>query len=272
MADDVKYKTRFHHYGAMIEELLQLVRAFDPDVPRQQWIEHIIATNLLGKGSRNWAREVIVGVFYPRLVQGRFANAWREIRAMDERHVDKNVVIAALYYHTMLSDAFIYDFTTHVVYDKYFAGTAYISSQDVYEFINAQPASHFNREWSDYLKKRLSRGVMATLRDFRILEGKKTKKIANYYLPIEAFIYISYLIGQQVKTGERIVDHSDWKLFLLNSTLVERLFLDAHQHGLLSYHAAGAIIRIEFPYKNSEELIDAISAAKTGGFGGGFIS
>mgnify|MGYP006282960315 CR=1 FL=1 len=268
MTNDAVYKTRFHHYGAMIEELLQLVRAYNPAVPRQQWIEYIIETNLLGKGSRNWVREVVVGVFYPRLVSGRIPNAWRDIRAMDDLRFDKTIIVAALYYHTMLYDQFIYDFTTTVVFQKYFAGTVYVSSHDVYDFISAQPDSHFNKKWSDYVKRRLSRGVVATLRDFGIMEGKNTKKVTNYYLPIEAFIYISYLIGQRVKTGEKIVDHSDWKLFLLNNKLVERLFLDAHQQKLLSYHAAGAIIRIEFPYKNTEDLIHAVSSRQVKGSGG----
>jgi hypothetical protein len=95
---------------------------------------------------------------------------------------------------------------------------------------------------------------MATLRDFGVLEGVAKKKIANFYLPIDAFACIAFLLQSTIASGEMILNRSDWKLFLLNSQRVERMFLEAHQHGLLNYHAAGNIIRIEFKGESIEEV------------------
>jgi len=263
MPESRTYKARFHHYGAMIDEMELLVQQYNPDDKKQVWIERIIHTNALGKASRNWAREVIYGAFYPRLVSGFYPNAWRHLRWMENAGWDKKAMRAALCYHTLLSDELIYDFCTTILFDKCFTGNMHIRAADVYHFIAGLPPEQLNTNWTDYLKRRLSRGVMATLRDFGLLEGKAMKKIAPFTLPFETFLYIAWLLHQHTKSGEKLIAHPDWKLFLLNDKLVERLFLEAHQRQLLHYQAAGAIIRIDFPYSSIEELVYAVGSGTT---------
>ncbi|HOX41618.1 MAG TPA: DUF1819 family protein [bacterium] len=263
MPEAKTYKARFHHYGAMIDEMELLIHHYDPKLDKQTWIAQIIRSNTLGKNSRNWAREVISGAFYPRLVNGHYPDAWQHLRWMEQAGWDKKAIRAALCYHTLLSDELIYDFCTDVVYEKYFAGSLHINATDAYNFIAALPATSLSTDWTDYLKRRLSRGFMATLRDFGLLEGKAIKKIAAFSLPMETFLYIACLLQQQTRSGEKLVAHPDWKLFLLTTKLIERLFLDAHQRRLMQYHSAGAIIRIEFPYSSIEELIHAIGSGTT---------
>ena len=56
--------------------------------------------------------------------------------------------------------------------------------------------------------------------------------------------------------------HPDWKIFLMESPVVERLFLDAHQHRMLHYEAAGKIYRIDFSARNAEEMADAVAGRR----------
>ena len=163
-----------------------------------------------------------------------------------------------MYYHTAKSDLFLYDYITKSLYDRYFSGQQTVSANDVLNFILTMPPEKFNNPWSDYVQRRLSRGVMATLRDFGILEGKGKKKISNFYLPIEVFVYIAFLLKANVVSAEKILNHADWKLFLLNEITVERMFLEAHQRHYLEYNAAGKIIRINFQYENTMELVNEL--------------
>ena len=55
-----------------------------------------------------------------------------------------------------------------------------------------------------------------------------------------------------------MIDHEDWKLFLLDSSAVERLFLEAHQYGYLTYNAAGSLVRIDFKQNSSVEVVNDI--------------
>ncbi len=253
-----KYKSRFHHSGAMIDEMLLLVKHYDQTIPQNEWVESIIKDNILGKPSRSWTKEVISGSFLPRFVNGPILNAWNDIKLMLDDGFDSNELNSVLYYITAKYDEFLYDYITYEIYNKYYSGQIAISANNVYDYIQTLPENAFNKPWSDYVKRRLSRGVMSTLRDFKLLEGKGQKKISNYYLSTRIFVYIAFLINQIVKSGDKIIHHLDWKLFLLNPRLVERLFLDAHQQNFVSYHAAGGIVRIEFTFESSEELIHAI--------------
>ena len=252
-----KYKARFHHSGAMIDEMLLLIQYYDPSIPQNEWVESIIKDNILGKPSRSWTKEVISGSFLPRFFNGPIANAWQDIKLMLDSGFDSTELNSVLYYITAKYDEFLYDYIINEIYNNYYSGQVSISAQDVYNYIQNLPENVFNKPWSDCVKRRLSRGVMATLRDFKILEGKAKKKISNYYLSIKVFVYIAFVTNHSVKSGDKTVHHNDWKLFLLNPRLVERLFLDAHQQNFVSYHAAGGVVRIEFPFESSEELIHA---------------
>ena len=257
---DTKYKARFHHFGAMIDEMRLLVARFDPEAPIDAWVDELIRENVLGKTSRSWTKEVIRGVFIPRFVTGYFENAWKHLRVLEDKGADLSLIRTLMYYHTAKNDLFFYDFVTIELYEGFYMGHLDIAAADVFKFIQKCEPEQFNKPWSDYVQRRLSRGVMATLRDFGILEGKAKKKIANFFLPIEAFACIAFLIQSTTPSGEMILNHSDWKLFLLNSHSVERMFLEAHQRGLLNYNAAGNIVRIEFMHKSIEELAHDIAS------------
>ncbi|MCI0514307.1 DUF1819 family protein [candidate division KSB1 bacterium] len=256
-----KYKARFHHFGAMIEECRLLMMDYNPELDKKTWIEQVIQKNLPGKSSRNWVQEFITGVFFPRYVNGYLPDAWIDLKLLIQNGVHAEVIKCLFYYLTVKTDQFIYDFILNEIFTRYFVGRLSLSAQDVVSFIQQIPQEKFNNPWSDYTQQRLGRGVLATLRDFGILTGRNQKKIANYYLPLEAFIYIAFHLKQKIPSGEKLLEHDDWKLFLLKPKFVERMFLEAHQLNLLNYQAAGAIIRIEFPFQNTGELVHAISAA-----------
>jgi pterin-4a-carbinolamine dehydratase len=108
----------------------------------------------------------------------------------------------------------------------------------------------------------LTRSLMAALRDFGILEGATAKRIAPVYLPVESFAYLVFILHELGSNGERLTHHPDWKLFLMETPVVERLFLVAHQHRLLHYEAAGKIHRIDFSAQTLEEMADVIAGRR----------
>jgi hypothetical protein len=97
------------------------------------------------------------------------------------------------------------------------------------------------------------------LRDFGILQGAVNKRLAPIYLPVEAFAYLAFYLQQRQPSGERLLDDPEWQLFFLARHAVERFFLEAHQHHLLEYRAAGSIIRITFPSNSLEEYAYALT-------------
>jgi len=89
--------------------------------------------------------------------------------------------------------------------------------------------------------------------------GAAKKRVAPVYLPIEAFAFIAFALSRNSGSGARLVHDPEWRLFFLSTDLVERLFLEAHQQRLLDYHAAGSIVRIDFPTDSIVEYADALT-------------
>lgn len=105
-----------------------------------------------------------------------------------------------------------------------------------------------------------ARQPLAALRDFGVLAGAVKKRLARPYLPIAAFAYIAFALGQQESSGYGLVHSPEWRLFFLDSPVVERLFVEAQQERLLTYHAAGRVVRVDFPAETSEEYAHALLA------------
>jgi hypothetical protein len=105
----------------------------------------------------------------------------------------------------------------------------------------------------------VAQGLLATLRDFGVLLGATNKRLAPPALPVSAFSYIAFYLRDKQASGERVIQSKEWALFFLSTNEVERLFMEAHQQRLLEYHAAGSVIRINFPSESLEDYARVIS-------------
>jgi len=165
------------------------------------------------------------------------------------------------YFHTAQADALFHDVITDVLLPLQASGKTEVAIRDL-----LTPLARWVAEgktvgrWSEPTLVRVAQGLLATLRDFGVLQGRVHKRLAPMYLPVEACAYIAFLLHQEQPSGERLLGHPEWRLFFLSSQVVERFFVEAHQHHLLEYHAAGSIIRITFPTESIEEYARALVA------------
>ena len=246
--------------GALVDEMRILIDRFNPSLDITEWVDRIVGENALGKASRSWTNQIVNRCFLPRFVTGIPPNAWKPLKPLCLADIDSSIIRSIMYYHAAKIDDFLYDFVVQQVFERYYTGIVPISADDVYRFIETSDPGLFEKPWSKSVKGRLSRGVMSVLRDYGVLEGKSKKRIANFYLPTQAFVYVAFAIKSVLSTGEAILNHDDWRLFLLKPKNVEGMFLEAHQLGWLSYNAAGNLIRIDFSYNSLEELANDIAS------------
>jgi hypothetical protein len=256
-----RYTSRLLKGGALLEEMRVLVRNWTNNVPWEQQRHWIIEENILGKKTRARALDVLREAFVPRFLKGDPPEAWRILQQLEDRDVAVEILRPIYYWLTARSEPLLYDF----VMDKVLAKS---SSMDLSVMVDetvvwiAGKLSECRQSWSQSVTIRVARGLLAALRDFGILEGASRKQIAPVYLPIEPFAYIAFVLHTLDSSGERLIAHPDWKLFLMEPPVVEMLFLDAHQNQLLNYEAAGKIYRIEFPTHNLEEMADVIAGRR----------
>lgn len=260
--DEKGYTSKIIKVAAHIPDSKIFLSEWDENLSTEENLDNFVQRNIFGKPSRA-AVKSILQIFKERFLLDNDKD--KALRKLVKANVDQTVVNWILYYHTALADKLLYDFVTQYLYGLYLSADLFVSTKKVQGYIEKlSKEGKTVAPWSETVCNRVAQNLLTTLRDFNILEGKVKKKITPPYLPTEAFVYVAYLLYRQNLSGEKIVNHTVWKLFLLDPSAVERMFIDAHQNGYLVYNAAGSIIRIDFNVNNIEGIVDAIIERKVG--------
>jgi len=241
---------------ALLNDTKIFLSNWDEDLSVDENINKAIEENIFGRPARSYVKQFLVA-FKERYLFGDARDG--ALRTLVRKGHDDTVINRILYYHTAQADPIIYEFVTEYLFDLHRRGESYLTTKEAQRYIRKlSDEGKTTKEWTDNVCNRVARNILTTLRDFMILEGNVKKKVAPVYLPIKAFVYIAYNLNEKVHAGEKVLNHPEWRLFLLDSRTVERLFLEAHQQKMLDYRSAGNIIRIEYPYKSTKEVVDAI--------------
>lgn len=245
------YTSRIIKAGALLPDTRLMLEAWDSHTSIPDNLARFQGANLFGKASRSRVKDVLA-IFRRRylgdpqllealtiLVQGRMAG-----ESLDR----------VLYFQTARSDRLLHDFVIDVLLPLSNRPNPEISRGDVDQWIADHVATGKTESpWSPVVQERVSQGLLATLRDFGILEGAVRKRVAFAHLSLDAFAFIAIQLALDGSSAERLLHHPDWKLFLLTDQVIERFFLEAHQERLLQYHAAGRVVRIDFPVASLSE-------------------
>jgi hypothetical protein len=252
------YNSRLQKGGALLEDMRLLVRNWQEHGMNGQY-DIVVAENLLGKRTRARATDTLRRAFLPRFVNGRPPHAWKILRELEDRSLPVEIIRPLYYWITARTERLLCDFVCVELLNRSKSYVQRITTDDVARWITSQLAT-CGKVWSPSVMTKVARGMLATLRDFGLLEGAGRKRIAPVYLPIESFVYIAFALHQEGVSGLQLVQHRDWQLFLLSTPMVEQMFLEADRRGLLRFQAAGEIMRIDFPAASYGEMADVVLA------------
>lgn len=252
------YASKIIKAGALIPDTKVLLSNWDEDQTVTENLTRFRQENVFGKASRSRVEDILA-IFRQRYL--RDEEITQALVTFAESGVDSAALNRILYFHAARSDELLHDVVTDFLYPIAQTGlTNTLKTNDVKIWIERQiKQENIVRKWSETTITRCAQELLASLRDFGILEGNIKKKIASQYFPIEAFVYIAFFLKQYQPSGTRLVNDPEWRLFLIDSESVERLFIEAQQHKLLEYYAAGSIIKIDFPAENLVDYANFIS-------------
>lgn len=254
------YSSKIIKASGLLADTKTLFSFWDENKTAEENFQEARRANIFGKASRSRVEDILT-IFRQRYCPDNGSDL--ALRRLARSGLPAEVVDRVLYYYAALTDPLVYDFVTEYLYDLYERGRQVVAQEDALSFIDQAIAQgRTSSPWqSPETRMRVARGLLSTLRDFRVLQGARRsprKTFAPAHLPVEAFLYIAFDIHRDVASGERLLHYPHWRLFLLDVNTVERLFVEAHQLSYLRYEAAGSIIRIEFPYKDLVALVDAL--------------
>lgn len=256
-SESVSYTSRLQKGGALLQEMRQLTKLWSeaPDIA-----EKLVVGNPLALPSRARAKDVIIRTFVPRFVKGDPPNFWKALSIFEAQSANIEIIRPLHYFAAARAEALIADFVGQFLIPRQQSGMLEITIEETVRFIRESPIEKFDgARWSEAVQIKVARGLLAALRDFGILQGRVKKRLAPFYLPVTAFSFVAFLLHLKQPSGDRLLADPEWQLFFLSPALVERMFLEAHQERFLEYHAAGRVIRIEFPAQTMEEYAYALT-------------
>lgn len=220
-------------------------------------LQRVHRQNLLGKTSRSRAEDILA-IFRQRYLAEE--TVARALATIVRRQSNGNTLDRILYFHTVRADSLLHDVVIELLAPNWTKGAMEIDVLEIESALRKWVAEgKTSGAWGDSTVRRVTQGVLSTLRDFGVLQGAVNKRIAPAYLSVQAFAYIAFYLKQHQPSGTKLLDLVDWKLFFLPREGVERFFLEAHQHGLLEYRVAGSVTRLTFPATTLEEYANVLT-------------
>lgn len=254
---DTRYTSKIIKAGALMPDTKALLLNWDNSLSVRGNLARIEQENLLGKASRSRTAD-IVAIFRQRYLADR--HLLPALITFSRSGVSDESLTRILYFQTVRADALLHDAVVDFFAPRMERGERDIHINDLVAWINGRVAAGTTeRPWSEAVVKRVAQGILSTLRDFGVLQGAVQKQLAFVYLPTDAFAFIAFQLSLVQPSGDRLLNDPEWRLFFFDPMMVERFFLEAHQQRLLTYLAAGRVIRIEFPAKTLEEYARALT-------------
>lgn len=245
------YTSRIIKASALIADARVLLEAWDLRKSVAENIERARRENILGKRSRKRAEDVLL-IFRQRYFDDPDVGA--ALVTLSQGGAPAQWLDPLLYFYAAQNDHTLRDLVIEVLYPRLLAGHTDLPIDMVVRTVRTWVAEgKTTSTWGDETIGRVARGFMAALRDFGVLQGAVKKRLSPIYLPTPAFALIAFWLEQRERSGSRVLQHDDWKLFFLPVEAVERFFIEAHQEHLLAYHAAGSVVRIDFPASTLQE-------------------
>ncbi len=261
MKKDVEriYTSKITQVGAQLTDTRTLLTHWDETKTVAENLRQFQSQNIFGKASRIRVSRVLK-VFRERYL-GEEA-VITSLVTLAKGGISSEILDPILYFHAAQSDYLLHDIVTEFLVDRKETGTTEIGSNDFLGIIKRwSDEGKTSKRWAEGTLDRIAVGLLATLRDFGVLRGVVNKQLAPVYLPVESFAYIAHYLKQTQPSGERLIHDPEWRLFFLSPQAVEHFFIEAQQHKLLEYHAAGPVIRISFPVETLEEYANVILRA-----------
>jgi hypothetical protein len=242
------YTSRIIKASALIADTKLLLTEWDLEQPVAENLDRARQENIFGKASRKRVRDILT-IFRQRYFDD--ADIGAALVTLTQGGAPAQWLDPLLYFYAAQNDRTLRDLAVEVIYPRHLAGYTDLPTDYVVRAIQDWVAEgKTTTAWGDKTILRVAQNSLAALRDFGVLQGTVHKRIAPIYLPTPSFALIALWLQGRERSGDLVLHSDDWKLFFLPVEGVERFFIEAHQEHLLSYYAAGSVVRIEFPVAN----------------------
>jgi predicted transcriptional regulator len=257
-AENVVYKADLQRVGSLINESFIVLTEYYKVKDWQQVKKKITSQNLLNKQSSQTIQGILTAIHKRFFRKHEFLPPVELLAKFFTKNIPRNAKIQLLYPYICESDYLIKNMVSNFVANKINQSQLILTKNDVLEFLEKEEKTHPElKKWSDYLKGRWTRGFLAFLRDFNIMEKAPSDRLTKPSLRIEAFTFFMLgLLDKKLNTRE-ILKNEIWRLYFLKSVEIENFLVEVQARGWIYYSRAGEIIELR-PKYNLEEWLNGL--------------
>lgn len=257
MVKSALYSSNIIKAGALLPDTKLLLSHWDLSASVEENLHRVRQHNLFGKTSRSRVAEILI-IFRQRYLGD--ASILAALVMLVQLEAPASILDPILYFLTIQANPLLSAVVTEMLVPMASQGQPEVQIATIEQWLREQIAAGKTQgAWSEVTTNRAAGSILATLRDFKVLQGQVKKRIAALYLPPVSFAFIAFVLSRTLRSGDRLLHDPTWQVFFLSQQAVERLFFEAHQEELLHYQAAGRVIRIDFPQSTLEEYAHALA-------------
>lgn len=256
------YTSRIIKASALIADTRLLLSEWDLSQPVDANLARMRQQNIFGKASRRRVEDKL------RIFRQRYfddPDIGEALVYLAQNQAPAQWLDPLLYFFSAQNDRTLRDIVIETVSPRQLSGYNDLTVDQVIRVLRTWVSEgKTTAVWNEKTTLRVAQNLMAALRDFGVLQGKVNKSIAPMFLPLPSFALIAHCLQEQLHSGNLVLHSADWQLFFLSVENVERFFIEAHQEHLLSYFAAGSVVRIEFPEESLPDYARFLLATYSG--------
>ena len=260
MKNNRLYTTQLSAGLGVIDETRTLLDLWQPGMKAPELFQITLDSGHFPNITARRLRNIVAECFAPRYLVSKDYPAVLLKSLIN--NVSSTELFQMLFLFTARANVILADFVKMVYWPKYSGNHDTISNNEARDFvIQANQHGKTTRSWSESTIKRISRYLTGCCADFGLLEtGRKSiKRIIPYRVEQKIIALLAYDLHFSGLGDNSVIAHPDWELFGLQKEDLRDEMKRLSLKGFFIVQTAGKVIRIEWNYKNWEELIHVIS-------------
>lgn len=231
--------------GALIEDTYTVFRNWNFTKSPEENLDLVRRTNSVSAKSASWLLDIY------KVLHRRFDPEGRDRNLVElaQRGCPLELWKPLLLWHMTRDEFLLRDFLINWLYKHFAQGTLRVQAQDLWPYLRSLHDKGLVAEpWKETTLKRVSSELLRIAVDFGLMRGTVTREFASYHLPDESFLYLLHAMTELQPNAHEVVHSTDWRMFLMDASDVERELFRLHQFRRVHYEVAGSLAQLKLPY------------------------
>lgn len=256
-----RYTNRISKGTSLLAETRILFREWQPGETSRELAERTLENDFLGRATAYRVNDIVRRGFAPRFLLPRPSPAEHLKRLLEQRAPGDwfgNLCLLC----AARADVLVRDAVTVMLRRARDEGRLALSLDAVISFLrDSQAEGKMITPWSLETKKKVARGLLKMLTDFGFLRhsNRGAREIRPFRPEPLAAAYLAFDLHFQGCSDTTVVNHPDWRIWLLEEPAVRATLDELSRHDLWVFQAAGSVVRITWNVSSMEEAVDVIA-------------